>query len=243
MIENVFIHQFRIGEYVQFAAYVLKAFAKMADKPEKLQVRIDELEAWYKELMAAYSREQGNELTEEVETLDARRDRAEKCLKFIAVGYTFHFDPAKRTAGQLILKAYQKFGASISRMNYLIETAALTKLVSELDGEDALKQAVETIQQLDVVNEIKASNEAFEAIYFDRSSSNAQKTDKSAYELRADVKLAYSKLINRFEACVELSEGGKYDVTVAEINDIIKSFNKLVEGRTSKEIEAPESVE
>ncbi|MBS3771811.1 MAG: hypothetical protein KGY69_16290 [Bacteroidales bacterium] len=50
------------------------------------------------ELDAVFKKERGSDLTDEVATLDDRRDKAYLCLSMMTKAYGYHFDEAKLAA-------------------------------------------------------------------------------------------------------------------------------------------------
>ena len=126
------------------------------------------------------------ELTEQVEIADARRDDSYKALvAYIKAGLLRHSQLSYQEASKRLLAIInQNGGRSLYRYGYSKQTAALESLFKDLNSAEALKDLA-TIQATKWLDDLKADHEAFKTVYAQREKVRANKsknipTDDSA---------------------------------------------------------------
>lgn len=233
MINSANIHNYRIGESVQFLKYVLDLVERHDNKPQGIPEKTNNLRAVHTDYEAAYKNELRNKLTKQVEQLDNRRDYAELCLKNVAEGFMYHHRPEIKEAATKIVDTIAKYGDNIARLNYQEETPTLRRLVSEITSTPELMDAVNKLQLQETLQEIETANNEFENIYILRLQQNAAVTSKSAMELKKDAIAAYYDLVKIIEAHILILGIEPFKTLVAELNQLIESYNKIVDDRSS----------
>ncbi len=228
MIEKLKTPRLRLSESVQFYSDVLTVCKNGNPSTLNIQQQCTALEKSFALLNQSFKKEQASMLTGDLIAQDLRRDNAIICLRKLADGYTNHHDAAKQKAGNQLLMVIDKYGSSISKMNYHAETSVLEKLVADLQGNANNAAAVKLLGIDDTVAELKAANELFNKTYIDRVGEAASKDLTAAGTLVQECRDKYNTLAKHIEANATINPSEVYTVLISKLNNLIEKFNTTV---------------
>ena len=231
MITTAYLFRYRIKEFVQFIRNTLMIVGQHS--PDKLQIKpqYQALNKLHQQLEMAYLPHNTSAMNAQLAQLDATRDRAIVCLRMLSDGYSRHPSPALSEAGQLLLATIDKYGSRLYDLNYSAETAALKKLVYDLQQTPDGVQAVQTLQLEDVVSEIKRVNQEFERQFVRHLEAASQDEGPSVRELVQRTAEAYRTLLKFVEAHATLTPSSEYTLFAHHLNENIEHFNQIVDRR------------
>lgn len=236
MIEKLKTPRLRLSESVQFYSDVLTVCKNGNPAALNIQQQCTALEKSFALLSQSFKKEQASLLTGDLIAHDLRRDNAIICLRKLADGYTNHHDATKQKAGNQLLVVIDKYGSSISKMNYQAETSVLEKLIADLKSNANNAAAVKHLGMDDTVAELKAANELFNKTYLDRVGEAASKDLTAAGTLVQECRDNYSTLVKHIEANATINPSASYTELINKLNNLIEKFNTTVAmraGRTS----------
>jgi hypothetical protein len=171
-------------------------------------------------------------LTEELEALDTRRDKALSGLHLLASACTRHHNAAIVEAAEVLLHGMRHFGKKLTLLNYMAKTTVAEALVSQMNGEGPLADAAAILPLVKGwAQELQAANEAFETTWLNRSDIRAARPDKTFTELRPSVTGAYQLLADRIAAQQLLFPSVEMVQLIAELNELTEGYWRLVRGR------------
>lgn len=223
------------GESVQTIHDIVAACIN--GNPSKLLIDalVNEVKANSDKADKAYGGVQANALTEEIIGHDHFRDDGIIGVRSVAVGYSRHFDEAKRKAGKLIVKSLNKYSHNIAQENMPTETTMLRNWCKDTKDNAELKAAVSLLVILDWADYINTQNEAFDSKYLKRSQiigDNAELEKLAAILITAIRSVKH--LLKRIDSLNELDEGkGTYTALINQINAIIKQSNDRAKARVA----------
>jgi hypothetical protein len=241
MLKTIFYRKLRIGEFIQFMKQLLE-FCKESN-PELLGVseQVNKLELQWMELKELFKKALGSDLTTVLEEQDERRDIAITGLRLFFVSLTYHFNTSKIDAAQKLQNVIDKYGRSIARKNYQEESAILSSILKDWDGDQELIQAISLLDVADWKDELLAANNAFDEVYRQRTGDLIAIPEASATKLREPVIEAYMELIKHLSAHITLALDPKpYKDLAALLNGHIDQYNQLVRNRYGTAVDEEE---
>lgn len=234
MITSINFGQLRHSEVIQFFDSIASLCA--ANNPEKLKI-ITPLQAFIdanKKVNESFKPSLYSTITKKLEELDARRDEAIVCLRKIADGYTNHFDVKKQKAGETLIKVIDKYGSSLSRLNFQAETSTLTNLGDELKTTPSLQKAIALTSLTEVLDEMVESNDLFKEQYLARVQETVAKKQNATGTLIVDSVATYRTMVKHIEAHATITPSIAYTALIKEMNDMIDRFKLTITQRTEK---------
>ena len=201
-----------------------------------LTTKATELEALYKKALAS-------EKTQELLTIDERRDNAINGIYYFLLGYTYHYDADLQQKSQLLLANMALYGSGIARLNYQAETATLNNLLHDWENKPDLADAITTFGLTSWVNELKTANEEFNTKYLLRTQEYGDASPETIKSKREETNAAYYALRDRIDALHLLVETppSPYATVINQLNALTDQYNKLLINRTDSS--APETPE
>ncbi|MGI9652446.1 DUF6261 family protein [Chryseobacterium sp. RLHN22] len=189
--------------------------------------RITELEALYKKALAS-------EKTQELLTLDERRDDAINGIYYFLLSQTYHFEADKQQKAQLLLSNMELYGSGISRLNYQAETATLNNIIRDWENKPELIDAISSFNLSPWVNELKNANDEFNTKYLSRTQEYGDASPETIKLKREETNAAYYALRDRIDALHLLVETppSPYATVINQLNALTDQYNKLLVNRT-----------
>ncbi|MCF8334886.1 MAG: hypothetical protein K9I47_12105 [Bacteroidales bacterium] len=224
---------FRNNEFLQFStdAHTMVADANQQGEGLQLDAALGAFNSAIDVMNGVYKTELGSQLTQDIAQQDERRDKALIGMSLLFQGYKNHFDEAMGSAAELLLDSMNSYGDKIYYKNYQGETADIEDLVSKWENDADLQAAVTTLGLTPWLNELKAANGEFSTLYRARASEAAADPEVSMTEARMDALKAYRKLADHIDAYAVINPDGAYDELIANLNDLITSYNETVDKR------------
>ncbi|MGQ1888869.1 DUF6261 family protein [Thermophagus sp. OGC60D27] len=228
------IHNFRNSEFVQFIKNILNIVG--SHDPELLNVKnvYDDLSALSSQISELYKPETGSDITQEIQELDERRDRAFTGIYRFIDAFSYHFDAEKREAATRLYDAILLFGGGVARLNYQAETSTIAGIINKFRTDTDLVEAVAKIEGLaEWLNEMEEANKLFDEAYLKRVKEEAAKPEVRMADLRKEIIGVYRALLQHLEANAIVSGNDSYQQVAKEINEVIEKYNRVVETRSS----------
>ncbi len=184
----------------------------------------------------AATREQGNKLTDPIKAADGARDNAFRTLRDFANVWAHNETAAEanRTAGNRLSAIFSKHGNSLHRLGYNKQSGALEGLFADL----ASAQSQADLKQLNLNSfhaELIAAQDAFEAVWAQRSNPSTQDTLPLLGEHVTPLKRRLSFLLEAVEQWQRLGLPETTEPSVTKLNVIITDLMTPVLARQTRE--------
>jgi len=169
-----------------------------------------------------------------IEDADITRNTTFRGLKGAVKSATKHFSAETKQAAGRVKLVFDHYG-NVTKKNYNEETAAINSLITDLNNDHAADVA--TLGIADWLTELKANNDAFDALMKSRYSEEASKTQLRMKEVRKEVDKAYTTIVDRINALIIVNGARGYTAFVNELNERVDKYNLIIaqrEGRNSK---------
>lgn len=228
MINTPFYKKFRVSEFIQFFTDVIKICIQNNPVQLKINKQLEGLKEPCDKIDSVFKKNQKSDLTEKLEVLDTRRDKALVCISKIADGYLNHFREDKRDAARLITDCIDKYGSRIYDMNYQAETSILSNLGNDLQNKTELANATTVIKVDEVVTEMITANTEFSDCFIDRIEEQAKETGENAGKLINEALQKYRLLVRHIEAHATISPSKERDVLISQLNSLINRYNSTM---------------
>ena len=228
------IHKFRNSEFVQFIKNILNIVG--SHDPELLNVKnvYDDLSALSSQISELYKPETGSDITQEIQELDERRDRAFTGIYRFIDAFSYHYDGVKQKAASLLYDAILLFGGGVARLNYQAETSTISGILNKFRTDADLAEAVTRLEGLtEWLNELEEANRLFDEAYLKRVKEEAAKPEVRMADLRKEAIGVYRALLQHLEANAIVSGSDTYNQVAKEMNEVIEKYNRVVEARLS----------
>ena len=171
---------------------------------------------------------------------DVARDVTFKGLAGTVKSALNHFNPDVKAAAARLELLFDTYGV-VSVKPYDQETAAIIKLVGELEGACAADVAALGIAGW--VAELKAQNQAFDALKNSRYTESTARPQQNLKLARVETDNAYRAIVKRVNALIEVNGTEAYAGFVAELNQRIENYRLILaqrKGRSAAREKAPE---
>lgn len=229
MINSVNFKSFRNSESVQFFNDIVTLCTESNPKALNIEAQLNTLNESVNSLNSNFATDRSSEITNDLISLDQRRDKAITCLRMLTEGYTNHFDSAKSESAKQLLQTIDKYGSSISRMNYQAETSTLDNLGDELQNDAAVANLVSQLDLSDLVSEMIEANNAFNTRYLDRVKEEAEGNEVAIGEVIKKSIANFRLLTAHIEAHSTLNPSDELNTLADRINELIERYNLTVQ--------------
>ncbi len=233
MIKSASFKNYWIKEFIQFIHNTLMIVSK--HNPEKLKLKAlhNTLSQHYQELDRLYKQDNSSDITPKLTRLDEQRDQAIICLHSISKGYARHFDEKKAAAGKKLTNCINKHGNRLYHLNYSAETAALDKLIHDLQTNTECVAALQELQLTDLVDIMQQTNTEFDTLFVQRLEQFSLVESVSGTKLMQLTTEAYRTLVQHIEAHAMITPSVGYTLLIKHLNENISHFNKVATRRRS----------
>lgn len=232
MINAITLNNLRNPEHIQFIKAFLAIVRSYGPAALKVQPQFDEVQTLVISLEEIFITETGSPITEEVTTLDNRRDRAVTGFGLLVNALTYHFNPEMAKHAETLKKLFDKYGGGIARENYQAETAIIDNLVADLDSKPEMTTALAALQLNEWKKEMQLANTAFDVAYMQRTKELGAASKETLLAKRAETNNAYYKLRDFINSYYTINEGADiYGKTTNELNALIDQYNTMMAGR------------
>jgi hypothetical protein len=169
-----------------------------------------------------------------IEDADLKRNTTFRGVKGAVKSAAKHFSTEKKQAAGRVQLVFDHYG-NVTKKSHNEETAAINSLITDLNNDHAADVA--TLGIADWLTELKANNDAFDALMKSRYTEEANKTQLRMKQIRMEVDKAYDTIVNRINALIIVNGARAYTAFVNELNERVDKYNLIVaqrEGRNSK---------
>lgn len=240
MITFIPLYRLINSEFYQFIKIVVDKVEVAGPTALKVKTAQDPLAQKLPILLGALNNEKANEETKELRDLDLERDSAIIGLTMVIKGNTYHANPAKRKAAQLLELFLDSQGSKISRLNYAAETTVLSKIVAAFTNEAKYSDAIALLGLQDWVVDLDTANTAFDAKYQVRNTSISVNTNIPAFGVvKTDTIPLYVELAELIESRYKTAKAdglptAPYQNLINELNTLIASYLVYTQSSKSK---------
>ncbi|WP_416865243.1 MAG: DUF6261 family protein [Imperialibacter sp.] len=235
MIEGISLKTLRNSEFSQFMSDVLTIVSN--NKPTALKVEAEHaaLAAVLGEINAIFKAKRGFATTEELEELDARRDKTITGLGLLVNAQTYHPSATIRRYAELLNGHLKNYGGNIARQNYASETAIINNILTEWASKSDLSEAAAALQLSDWTTDLKEANTAFNEKYLQRNTEMSSVSADTLKDKRNTAAEAYYELRDLIVAYHTIKKGAEpFSKTVKELNALVGQYNHMRSGRKGK---------
>lgn len=231
MITTAYLFRYRIKEFIQFMRNALMITNQHGPSPLRVKAQYQALNKCYQQLESSYQQNTDNSLSQELVQLDTARDQAIVCLRMLSEGYTRHPGKAQREAGQRVLEGIDKYGSRLYDLNYGAETAALKKVVNDMQSDPTGAAAIRQLHLEAVVAEIKRTNQEFERQFVRHLEATSQSDGPRMRELVQQTADAYRTMVDHLQAHALLTPSTEYTLFGHHFNENVEHYNQIVDRR------------
>lgn len=232
MLSSIDLAKLRNAEYIQFIKDWLAILSLNKPQALNLQLQYDALQTMLAVLENVFVTEQGSAITEDVNAIDLRRDRAVTGLLTIINAFTYHFDPATAKHAETLNKLADKYGSNIARQNYQAETAIIDNLLSDFNNKPEAVAAIGALNLGDWSSELQQANKAFNAAYLQRTQQMGATVKEKLVVKRLETNEAYYKLRSFIDSYFTINEGkDPWAKVTNELNALVDQYNNTLAGR------------
>jgi hypothetical protein len=187
------------------------------------------------ELEALFATDQGNDTTPIIQALDESRDKAITGIRLLANAMVYHFDSVKSDAAKKLIDNMDLHGSGIAYQNYMAETASISKLLDDWEGQDELSAAITALGIEDWKNELELTNNEFHQQYIARTQAMAAASPDTLKEKRLESAQHYYRLRDKIVAYSTINGGiDPWGKTIKELNMLIEQYTVLLAVRHGK---------
>jgi len=222
-------------EFLQFNRNVLNIVFDNNKTTLKVVAEYDALEKLTNDIAALFKTDTGSDITDELVTLDSRRDDAITGIGLYLDALSRHNDVAIRTNANVLLQEIKLYGTGIARLSYQNETATITSIVDKFNNDVALKAAVMALPLLpDWVAALKTANSLFDTKYVARAVEQGAASPDTIRVKRLEAMQAYYDLRDMINGYATTTKGAvPYSATIDSINALVDDYNTTINQRAA----------
>jgi hypothetical protein len=221
-------------EFVGYGNDVIKIIEGISPLPAGFTFVFEPFKSAWLNLADHFALQKGSLLSDDLRTLDARRDNAIVGIKGLCESYQKHYKPEKKDAAERIDAAIEKYGKSIHKQNLLAETETLRNLINDFETDILLKNAITLLDIADWVTELKDGNIAFNNMYLKRNEESLGKPEANMAELRKPAIELYRKLVKRLDSLDEVSPSPEVTKILGLMEELTLKYNQMISNRAKK---------
>ncbi len=234
-ITGIDLSKLQNPEFLQFNRNALKIVFDNNKTILKVVAEYDALEKLTNDIAALFKTDTGSDITDELVTLDIRRDDAVTGIGFYLDALSRHNDAAIRANANLLVQEIRLYGTGIARLSYQNETATITSIVDKFNNDTTLKAAVTALPLLtDWVTELKTANNLFDTKYVARAVEQGAASPDTIRAKRLEAMQAYYDLRDMINGYATTTKGAvPYPATINSINALIDDYNTVINQRAA----------
>lgn len=181
-------------------------------------------------------------LTGDVLDADDLRDNIQIGFLEVLNGYTRFPDKEIASAASRLVVVTDKYGPGIARLPQREESAALTNMVTDLrSGDNATLLQTTTLSIW--VDKLDEANQAFNAVYEQRTEKEAALITSLTRTQRSNMKAAFEKLVQAIEANAFLNGPDAYKALADKINVEVANVQQAAKARATSAANAEKNKE
>ena len=231
-IKLSFLHN---EEHFQFHTEFVASVAQYGAQTLNIEAAVGSYTNYYNQENQALQVIRKSATTEQLASADAERDDIFRGMVDAVKSVQNHFNADKRAAANRIKVLLDQYG-NVARKPYDDETAAITKMVQELNG--TYLADANAIAITEWITELDARNKAFDTLMKSRYSEEASKTELQMREVRAEVDVAYRAIADRLDALMLINGTANYEAFVRELNARVDRYSSIIAQRKGRNAKA-----
>lgn len=235
MITAIDLSRLRNAEFLQF----MKDFNTFVDAndPAALNVAVQytALADQTAGLENLFKKQLASELTQEILSLDARRDNAYNGILFSVQANLYHYEPNRVQAATRLKANLDLYGAGVAKENYLAETTLLKNIVNDWEDKPELNDAMVLLGLKSWKNELKDANTSFNQKYIERTLEYSEADEQTLVAKRAETLEAYYTLRQFIDAYALTVNTAIYHTATSQVNALIEQYNTLINNRVARQ--------
>ena len=227
------------SEYPLVVERILEIVSKHNPEELGLKKAYDRIVALNPELEKIKIQEKTSAFTDEIVRIDKLRDRITTGVFNLIYNFKrLNISPYTENAKTLDLWL-SKYGKNITKENYTSQTEKTNQFISEMEGSQTIKNAVEALHLTDLLARIKQSNQEFETLFRSRTAefSNQPTIDVKAIRQKVDKEL--KKLFIAIDFCANEHEEKDYKPLIEEIHKLLNYHRAQIKSRRGKKSPLP----
>lgn len=241
MLQSLILLKLRNSEFIQFFADFIAIITRHNTEPLLVEEQLSPVAENLEKAKTLYRESKGNDISEELESIDDARDDCITGISGVAEGYSNHYVEATREAADLILNKIGIFGSSIARQNYPTQTATLDGIANIYNTDADVKNAATLLHLNAWFEKMESLNVFFNKRLLDRIDDKAKQSDDKLKELRNIITQHYYILRNHLNAHATLSKD-IYEPVMSQLNELIEEYNGILKRRAGKNTEPNEAL-
>lgn len=240
MIIAIDLPKLRNAEYIQYVKDYLSIIQSNNPATLNVEAQYNTVKDMLATLEAIFITEQGSAITQDIGSIDLRRDSAITGFTMMVNAFIYHFDPATAKHAGTINRQLAKYGSSIARQNYQAETTIIDNLLADLTNKPDVDAAMAALNLTGWKKELEQANTAFNAAYLQRTQQIGAASKDTLFAKRLETNTAYYKLRDFIDSYYTINEAAEpYSKTTNELNALIEQYNTMMAGRVGDNKEEP----
>lgn len=232
MITNLTLLLLRNSEYIQFLTDTLDIVLKNNPEALKVNAQYHALFQVKDKIEKLFQNPQGSVVTDEIETLDRRRDNAINGIVFQVKAFTYSANPEMAKHAKTLTTYLNLFGPRIAKGSYQGETTVLRNIINDLNNKPELQQAVSQLNLAGWLTELEQANNSFTIAFANRNEALAAAPTDNIKALRKTANALYQKLCTGLNANFDVSDGAQpWASTINMLNQNIDNYKALLNHR------------
>lgn len=233
------LSNYRNASFIAFLKDVVSISNKFDPTALKINKEVAAINTLLVQLDSTYATARANGNTENLESLDTRRDMALIGITTLAEAYQKHYDTAVSEAARSISIIIAKYGKRLPKQSYLVETEAIRSIVNTFETDAKAMAAITKLKISDWVTELKNANTAFNALFLVRNQELSEQPDENMRDLRQLATESYKAFVKVVIAYDTLSPDGDYTKILEQVEQLVAKYNALVPGKPTDEPTTP----
>ncbi len=236
--------RFRNYEFIQFFVHFIKIVETYDLEKLQLKEHVGKMKPELYKLECLYKKYQGSKLTKELVALDTERGKLLCLIRKTAEAQEYHFIEERSTAARVINVIIKGYGSGeIERFPYAKETLVIKKLCLALVSDESIEKALQTLDLVEALKLLKATNDAFQLMFITRNNEIASVENINSTSVRRKLITMFEAFRKYLKAYDLINTTEFYSKIDTGINELIDKTNHIVKVRLSKKHASEERTE
>ncbi|MDO4783421.1 MAG: DUF6261 family protein [Capnocytophaga felis] len=226
--------QLRNSEYPLVVKRILEIVSKHNVEELFLKKAYDRLAGLSSEVEKIQIQEKASGITDELANANKLRDKITTAVfnlvqNYKQLGIAEYSDKAK------VLHLWlSKYGKKITKENYTSQTEKTNQLIAEMEGSEAIKNALSQLHLTDLLLRLKKTNEEFEKLFRSRTSEVASIPEIDVKAIRKNIDKELNKLFVAIDFCANEYEDKDYKPLISELQELLNYHKTQIKARRNK---------
>lgn len=172
--------------------------------------------------------------TQEVQLADSLRDDAFNAFKTYLLACSKRNKPGWEISADLLIDTVRNYGWELYNDSYSTQTSKMTNLISDLNNVTALKEAANTINAIEWIEDVDAAQNLFDQKMQQRTIANSKLPNAQTDDTCKQVRIACDLLFQYINVMQAVNPNQSYLQITNQINEVISEFNSQLRSRTTR---------